>query len=88
MGNSFHRVVNRSLYLDNSFFRMQFVPSNLTIRSLLKSRERIAIRENGLSYSGEGIAFRENGLSNSRERNKIPWERILSSRERSAQYYN
>ena len=41
-----------------------------------KSRERIAIRENGLSNSRERIAIRENELSNSRERITNPWERI------------
>ena len=40
------------------------------------SRERIAIRESGLSNSRERIAIRENELSNSRERITNPWERI------------
>ena len=43
---------------------------------LSNSRERIAIRYNGLSNSRERIAIRENELSNSRERITNPWERI------------
>ena len=43
---------------------------------MCNSRERIAIRENGLSNSRERIAIRENELSNLRERITNPWERI------------
>ena len=73
--DSFPQIGNRYFKLDNPFLRFrQFVLSNCNSISrirqssrslglqLLKSRERIAIRENGLSNSNERILVRENGL--------------------------
>ena len=70
------------------------------IHELSNSRERIAIRANGLSNWGERIviweielsnsmeriAIRENVLSNSRERITTQWERITYAGQRIAQF--
>ena len=53
---------------------------------MLKSRERIAIRDNGLLKSRERITIRGNEFSNSRERITYPWERITNPWERIAQF--
>ena len=82
----FIHIALKSLELDNppvtSNFWMLKSRERIATRDngLLISRERIAIRENGLSNSRERIAIRENELSNSRERITNPWERVCKIR--------
>ena len=73
LDNSFSQIAIRSLKFDSPFYQIAIRSLDLdNLFSRLKSREKIAIRENELSNSREGI-------NNS-------WELILNSRERIAQF--